>query len=70
MGKSYRYDRDEDGGGFVSRKQMRKAKKAAKIQRQENTRREGRMDGGVEEREAPFDPLQTVEPGYADSFER
>ncbi len=61
MGKSYRYDRDDDGEGFQSRKQLRNARKQNKHQRRESARQNERMDGGDEE-EAPFDVMSTINP--------
>lgn len=64
MGKSYRFDRDDDEG-FQSREQLRKAKKQNKHQRRETARETDRMDGGADEREAPFDNLSTIDPRHA-----
>ena len=60
MGKSFRYDRDDDGDGFQTRKQLRNARKQNKHQRRENIRQNERMDGG--EQEAPFDVMSTINP--------
>lgn len=66
MGKSYRFDRDDDGEGFQSKKQLRKARKQNKHQRRETARQSERMDGGVDEREAPFDVMSTIDPRHAE----
>lgn len=60
MGKSFRFDRDDDGEGYQSKAQLRHARKQNKHQRRETARRLDRMDGGVDEREAPFDVMSTI----------
>jgi len=57
MGKSFRYDRDDDGDGFQTQKQLRNARKLNKHQRRESARQNERMDGG--EQEASFDVMPT-----------
>jgi len=48
MSKSYRFDRDDDGEGFQSRKQMKKARKQNKFNRDEISRRQEVFEGDEE----------------------
>jgi len=53
MGKSYRYDRNDDGFGFQSKKQLKRARQEDKRQRRELSRHLERMDGDVSNHESP-----------------
>jgi len=67
MSKSYRYDPDGDDG-FMDRKALRRAKKMEKNNRRAN--RQDQIPAEEDTAEAPFDVMQSIDPCYADSFER
>lgn len=62
MGKSFRYDEDASGNEYMSKQDIRRARKEEKRLRRNSTRQDERMDGGSEESIQPFDVMSTIDP--------
>lgn len=54
MAKTYRFDPDDDNGGFQSRKQMKQERKRTKEERRRKVQEQERMDGGESNNQKPW----------------
>lgn len=66
MAKTYRFDPDDDNGGFESRKQMKQERKRTKEERRRKVQEQERMDGGENNSPKPFDVMSTIDRSWSE----